>query len=238
VNRVSVTAALVVILTLAPLSPVNAGNGEPTRVRPGDGRVALTFDDGPHPYWTPRILDALDRHGVRATFFVVGASVVTHPELVAEMARRGHSVQNHTWSHPSLVDLSDDGINRQLSRTDEAIWRLTGVTPSCMRPPYMYVNRRVRDVAAAAGTATVLWDRDPQEWRWRSVTRTIDYLISGTGSGDIILLHDTHGAVVLPTLDAVIPALRGQGLEFDVICAPSASGPFEPRRFVGGNELR
>lgn len=234
--RVYVTAALLVALTITPTAA--ADDAELVRVRPQDGHVALTFDDGPHPHWTPRILDALDRSGVRATFFVIGALVEAHPDLVFEMARRGHSVQNHTWSHPSLTALSDDAIRRQLSRTDRAIWQATGVMPSCLRPPYMYVNQRVRGVAASAGMATVLWDRDPQEWRWRSVARTIDYLTDTTKGGDVILLHDTHGDVVLPTLDAVIPALRDQGLDFDVICGPSAAGPFEPRRFIGPSEMR
>jgi peptidoglycan-N-acetylglucosamine deacetylase len=205
-------------------------------VRPRAGRVALTFDDGPHPHWTPRLLDLLDRHAVRATFFVVGAYADLYPDIIGDMARRGHSVQNHTWSHASLTSLRSDAAGRQLTRASASIARHTHIEPTCMRPPFMHIDARIRGVAANAGLDVVLWDRDPQEWRTLSVATTVDYLVNRTADGDIILLHDSVGWVVLPVLERVIPALRARGLDFDPICAHPPREVY-PRRLTSAGEM-
>src|SRR5690348_3178119 len=105
--------------------------------RTGDPRtVALTFDDGPNPAVTPDLLDLLDRHAIRATFFLIGAHVRAYPDLAREVVRRGHTIGNHTDTHPALPLLSGRKISQELDRCDEAIRSATDVVPRWMRPPY------------------------------------------------------------------------------------------------------
>jgi peptidoglycan-N-acetylglucosamine deacetylase len=252
-HSASILGMVLALLPIAPLamasrSPEPSRDGatvetspdafQPASVRPRPGRVALTFDDGPHPHWTIPLLDLLDRHGVRATFFVLGEYVQAYPEIAREIARRGHSVQNHTWSHPILTSLPEASIRLQFERTGDAITRHTGTAAVCMRPPYMETNDRVRRVARSIGLVEVLWDQDPQEWRTRSVSLTVDDLLAHTKPGDIILLHDALGAVVLPALGVLIPALQARGMEFDRICADPEHDPVYPRRLTPAGEMR
>src|SRR4030095_12805818 len=98
--------------------------------------IALTFDDGPSATLTPKLLDLLAAHHIKATFFVIGENVAEHPEIVTRAAREGHEIASHSWSHPNLGKMSDEGVRSQLQRTDDAIKSATGARPALMRPPY------------------------------------------------------------------------------------------------------
>jgi peptidoglycan/xylan/chitin deacetylase (PgdA/CDA1 family) len=128
---------------LAAIAACAAAEGELARSRRwlvrGSARrpeVALTFDDGPHPVFTPRVLDILARYRIRATFFCVGLCAVAYPELVARIAEEGHHLGNHTWSHPYLPDLTRDELLRQVDTTGEVLGGIAGTVPVMMRPPY------------------------------------------------------------------------------------------------------
>src|SRR5438132_10143074 len=97
--------------------------------------IALTFDDGPSAKLTPKLLDVLAAHHIKATFFVIGENVAEHPEIVARAAREGHEIGNHSWSHPNLAKMSDAGVRNQLQRTNDAIKSDTGSHPTIFRPP-------------------------------------------------------------------------------------------------------
>lgn len=191
----------------------------PIPLDPRPGHVALTFDDGPHPEWTPRVLDVLAEHDVKATFFVVGWRVEQHPEIVRRMIDEGHSVQNHTWSHPWLTHHSDATVVDQLVRTSEIIETVTGRTPHCVRPPFGATSTRVRGIFADLGLHQMMWERDPQEWRG-SAGYLVRFLVKHTRSGEVVLIHDTSGPVVITALPGIIAGLRDKGLEFDTICDP------------------
>jgi peptidoglycan/xylan/chitin deacetylase (PgdA/CDA1 family) len=188
------------------------------RVRPRPGTVALTFDDGPSPATTPAVLDVLDRYGVKATFFVIGRSAAAHPDLIREIARRGHSIQNHTWSHPWLTRHSDATIEAQLVEGAAAIEVITGRPPACWRPPYMAINTRVQDVADRLGYRTILWDVDPFDWRRPGSSVVANHVLRHTRDGDIVLFHDTTGPSTTSALPAIIEGLRARGLGFDTLC--------------------
>src|SRR2546430_4197491 len=98
--------------------------------------IAITFDDGPSETLTPKLLDLLAAHHIKATFFVIGENVAEHPEIVTRAAREGHEIGNHSWSHPNFGKMSDDSVRSQLRRTDDAIRGATGSRPTLMRPPY------------------------------------------------------------------------------------------------------
>lgn len=180
--------------------------------------MALTFDDGPHPEWTPVVLDALDEFGIKATFFVNGFRVDMHPELAAEIVRRGHSLQNHTFGHNRLIELSDYGVTRDIARGEESIRAATGTEPTCLRPPWGESNGRVRSAAAQEGERVVMWTIDTLDWLHRSPERTVAAVAAELEPGAVILLHDSLGWVTRDALRGIVVAVRGAGLEFDTIC--------------------
>jgi peptidoglycan-N-acetylglucosamine deacetylase len=207
---------------------VAAGGGQaeagPVRYEPDPGHVALTFDDGPHPTWTPAVLDILDDAGVEATFFVVGEEVERHPDLVADILRRGHSVQNHSHTHADLTELSEAAVEAELQQTDDAIVAAGGSPSECYRPPYGAYDSRVSAVADRLALEAILWDRDTRDWAQPGVVTIVDRATRAT-SGEIILLHDGSGdrRQTVSALPEIIDDLRAQGYGFQALCTPGGS---------------
>ncbi|MGI5179416.1 bifunctional polysaccharide deacetylase/glycosyltransferase family 2 protein [Dactylosporangium sp. CA-152071] len=148
------------------------------------GAVALTFDDGPDPRWTPLILDALRRHHARATFFVVGSRVNQHPDLVRRIVAEGHELGVHTFTHADLAALPAWRQRLELDLTRTAIAAATGRTVRLLRPPYLSVPERL-----PAGFLTVMTDRDTQDWQRPGV----DAIVAAAAPGGVVLLHDGGG---------------------------------------------
>ena len=133
--------------------------------------IALTFDDGPHPTLTPRLLDILDDKNVRATFYLLGSRVARHPELAKRIRRDGHEIGNHTWSHPNLANRSDTTLLSELERTTEVIQKATGKRPRTMRPPYGSLTMRQRRlVNSKLRMPTVMWSIDSLDYTGSSST--------------------------------------------------------------------
>jgi peptidoglycan/xylan/chitin deacetylase (PgdA/CDA1 family) len=175
--------------------------------------LALTFDDGPHPIYTPQILDVLARHHVHATFFLVGSNVVRYPGVVARMYREGHQIGNHTWSHPDLTRLSASAIRDQIERTNEAIEAIIGVRPTTIRPPYGAIDARVRHLL---DQHIVLWTVDPNDWRDR-VTKTVIFRVVHKAQVlSDILLHDIHPTTAA-AVDTIVSSLLDEGYTFVTI---------------------
>jgi len=180
--------------------------------------VALTFDDGPDPRNTPRVLEALARYGVVATFFCVGAAAHAHPDLLARAARAGHLVANHTWSHPYLPDLSHPELCWQVEATGTALAAAAGqaAVPGLVRPPYGAYTPEVLGWLAEQDTTTVLWDVDTNDWQLSGPDVIAEQAVRGARNGSIVLLHDgggdrTQTATALPTL---IEGLLDRGFRF------------------------
>jgi peptidoglycan/xylan/chitin deacetylase (PgdA/CDA1 family) len=188
------------------------------RVVPRPGRVALTFDDGPHPKWTPVVLDVLEEYDVRATFFVNGFRVDAYPEVAAEVVRRGHSLQNHGYGHQRLTELSDRGVRSDIVRGAESIIDATGIAPTCLRPPWGLTSGRIRGIAGGTGEMTVLWTVDSADYAHQSGAKSIERVLHDLHAGDIILMHDSIGWAARDALPTIIEAVRAAGLEFDTIC--------------------
>ena len=193
--------------------------------RPGGGlaprpdAVALTFDDGPHPWYTPKVLDILDRYHVKATFFVLGVQAQRYPELVAEIARRGHSVQNHTCAHLDLTRYSYVSVLEEIRCGSDWIEKLTGSRPTCFRPPYGAMSSGVIAAARELGEPPVLWTIDTQDYS-RPGSTTIARRALAAGGGDTVLMHDAGGYrdQTVAALPSIIEGLRARGLEFDTLC--------------------
>jgi peptidoglycan/xylan/chitin deacetylase (PgdA/CDA1 family) len=188
-------------------------------IEPRPGRVALTFDDGPSPVWTPLVLDILREYDVTATFFVIGWRVEQHPDIVRRMVAEGHSVQNHSWSHLWLTRYSTATVVEQLERGSEIIEAVTGQEPNCIRPPFGAHDARIRSIFRDLGLHSIMWHRDPQEWRG-SVNSVTSYLVRHTRDQEIVLMHDTNGYVIARALPGIIEGIRAKGLGFDTICDP------------------
>ncbi len=178
--------------------------------------VVLTFDDGPDPRYTPQILDILDRYGVKATFFVVGTEAKRHPELTRTVARRGHSVQNHTWSHADLGKLSWSAFQRQVKDTDAQIRAGSGKTAGCLRPPYGTRNALLDRRAAALGKRLVLWDVDSRDWTRPGPAAIEQRVAANVRDGSVILFHDGGGnrAQTVAALPGVLKLLQDSGFGF------------------------
>jgi peptidoglycan/xylan/chitin deacetylase (PgdA/CDA1 family) len=162
--------------------------------------IAMTFDDGPHPTNTPRLLDILRQRNIKATFYVIGQNVQRYPEITRRIVAEGHEIGNHTWSHTKLTTLGDSSVQEELRRTQDAIVAATGVKPRTMRPPYGALLTRQREmVFNEFGYPTVLWSVDPEDWRRPGVDVVCSRILGGASNGAIILAHDLHA----PTVDAM-----------------------------------
>jgi peptidoglycan/xylan/chitin deacetylase (PgdA/CDA1 family) len=199
-------------------------------------KLAITFDDGPNPKITPELLNLLDRFQARASFFVIGRFARECPELLREIAERGHTVGNHTLRHPNLFWRSAPRIREELQHCNEAIFAATGAPPRWFRPPFGLRNPWVISEARKLGLDTVLWTLLPGDWRDKPSSWLIKRLeviakhaqtavsggkISETGHGDILCLHDgdhrfLNGdrSATLAALQHWLPRWRDLGLEF------------------------
>ncbi|MCC5951574.1 MAG: S-layer homology domain-containing protein [Acidimicrobiia bacterium] len=194
-------------------------SGGTVMLRPAPGTVALTFDDGPHPVYTPQIMSILEGHGARGTFFVIGTAARQYPHLIADMVRRGHSVQNHTVNHPFLTRLSNAGITGELAGANDAIVAGGAPRPRCYRPPYGATDGRVRSIAAGMGLTEQMWNIDTADYT-RPGAHVIRQRVAGARSGDIVLFHDgpANREQTVAALPGILADLRARGLRADTIC--------------------
>lgn len=208
----------------------------------GQRRIALTFDDGPDPAYTPQLLDLLRRHGVTATFFVLGRKAEKHPELIRRIHGEGHQLGIHNYTHLSNWLMTPWTVRRkQVNRSADIVEAITGVRPTCYRPPWGIIN--LCDFRLRKDYTIVLWSLMAHDWR-RSVgaNRLKEFLLRKAKDGSVVLLHDsgeTFGAdrdapaAMLKALDAVIDELKRRGFEFVRVDAMLPAGrrqsePYNP----------
>jgi peptidoglycan-N-acetylglucosamine deacetylase len=188
----------------------------------GERRIALTFDDGPDPAWTPRVLDRLAAAGVHATFFVVGERAERAPDVVRRMAAEGHEVGNHSWSHKSLWLCGPRATTAEIARAHEAIAALAGTPPRHFRPPWGMVNAAMFTALRRVGERCVFWSIQPEGQRPVPATRQVDYVVARARPGSIVDLHDAEGtpaagARLLEGLPALLQGLRARGYAFTTV---------------------
>ena len=185
---------------------------------PDDGPVVyLTFDDGPHPTYTPQVLDVLARHGARATFFVVGSMAERRPLLIQRIAHEGHTLANHSWNHESLARVSRTAFDRSIGRTQDILGPLA--TP-CLRPPYYAIGRFTEEWSNELGLRLVGWTYSPRDWEQRPARAIADGIVARSFPGAIILLHDGGGprSATVRGLDMALERLSDRGFEFKPLC--------------------
>ena len=175
-------------------------------------QIALTFDDGPHPIYTPEVLKLLGRYNAKATFFCIGKNVMQHSEIVREIHAGGHVVGNHSYSHASTIDFKGtNGWLEELQQTDAVIMQAIGRRPRFFRPPYGVTTPHLASAIRTSGHRVIGWRVRPYDTLGsRSPARIVRTILRKVKPGAIILLHDTHNRIV-PVLEQLLPELRQHG---------------------------
>lgn len=180
---------------------------------PSGKYVAFTFDDGPHPNVTPRILQTLKEYDIRATFFMLGNRVKNYPNIAKQVADNGHEIGNHTYSHPNLKKSTTQQIIEEIHSTNEIITLTTGIEPTLFRPPYGNYTNEVLEYAKTNGYSTILWSVDSLDWKSRNVSSINRMVTQHTTNGSIVLMHDIHAATADALLQ-LIQTLQTEGYQF------------------------
>lgn len=215
------TAALAVFIILLSYVPVGADDGESWHggdvfAGCGEGVVALTFDDGPHPYQTDKILAVLEKYGVKATFFEIGRNVRLYPDVTGRVIAAGHEIGNHTESHSFLHGLSTERVACEIMSADDAICGEFEYETHFLRPPGGIYDGTVIEAAADEEKIIALWTIDTLDWNHKSCESITGEILGKVKGGDIILMHDyvsgeTHTA---EALEIIIPELQRRGYTF------------------------
>ena len=186
--------------------------------------VALTFDDGPDPVFTPLVLDQLGRHGVRATFFLVGHRVAAHPDIVRRVLSEGHAVGSHTWSHPEPGALTWPRLWRDVVTGRRALDDVVGHRTSLFRPPLGHLDHATTTAVRLARLQPWLWTTDPRDWEPGRRTDEIVDIVQHTPPGGVVLLHDgleqprapraLDRSATVRAIPAIVDAVKARGLDF------------------------
>ncbi|MEU4677483.1 bifunctional polysaccharide deacetylase/glycosyltransferase family 2 protein [Micromonospora sp. NPDC023737] len=224
---------------------------EPVSRSMPDRTIALTFDDGPDPRWTPQVLDVLRRHHAHATFFVVGARVNEHPELVRRILAEGHEIGSHTFTHADLAAVPGWRGDLELSLTRKAIASATGREVTLLRPPFSSLPSALTAAdyaavraAAGSGHVAVLADRDTHDWQRPGAARIAEAATPAGGRGAVVLMHDGGGdrEQTVAALDRLLPELTRQGYRFTTVSAgidaPESTVPAGTGTRISGTLVR
>ncbi|MFJ9025061.1 glycosyltransferase [Streptomyces sp. NPDC102259] len=217
---------------------IDSRGGRSTSREVPDHRLVLTFDDGPDPVWTPKVLDVLKKHHAHAVFFVTGTMASRYPDLVQRMVDEGHEVGLHTFNHPDLSFQSKKRISWELSQNQLALAGAAGIRTSLFRPPYSSFADAMDDKSwpvteyiGSLGYLTVVNNTDSEDWKKPGVEEIIRRATPKGGKGAIVLMHDSGGDrhQTVQALDRFLPELQSRGYEFEnltaALGAPSAHTP-------------
>lgn len=173
-------------------------------------RVALTFDDGPHPTVTPQILNLLDQYNAKATFFMLGQRVKNSPEIAKDVLNRGHEIGNHTWGHPVLTRIGTEQVLNEYHSTNNIIHEVLGQYPTVFRPPYGAINDHVTSLL---NLPVIMWSIDTYDWKHRNANQLLPHVQYVMHNNAIILMHDIHQSTA-DGLESVLAYLQQQGYQF------------------------
>lgn len=219
----------VVFLFIAPISSSAYSNEKIPVYRKikNDGhKIALTFDDGPHPRYTPQILDILDEYNIKATFFVVGVNAKYYPKALQMIAERGHEIANHTYTHPHVSRIDQEKLKREVEDCETEILSLVDERTKLFRPPEGMIDENMLAALSVLDYKVVLWNIDTRDWAHTPAPKISEHVINNISDGDIILMHDYIGKNS-PTPEALrlfLPILIEKGYKFVTISELIASG--------------
>ncbi len=200
---------------------INQQNEEREVVRKGttdEKVIAITFDDGPHPRFTPQILSILKENDAKATFFVLGKHAEWYSKALLQVKEEGHEIGNHSYGHVDIKKISEEVIISEIEKTQDIIFKLTGNKPSLFRPPFGFYNEKLLKILKERDLKVILWTetQDPLDWNHPGVDKIVKKVLSNAQSGDIILLHDyAEGECeAIKALEIILPELKKRGFRF------------------------
>lgn len=179
--------------------------------------VALTFDDGPHPYFTPMLLEVLSQERAPATFFLLGRQVEKYPRIAARIVREGHELGNHGYSHRAMRFLSWKDIYREIRKTERLVAYHVGVKTTLFRPPYGEIVPMIVNVNRYAGYKLIRWSIDPKDWdQSRNAATIAEHVLTAVKPGDVLLFHDggRNQEEAIQAVRQIIRVLKKQGYQF------------------------
>ena len=179
-------------------------------------KIALSFDDGPHPKTTDKILDVLAKYGIKATFFVVGENVEYYSAAAIRAVREGHEIGNHTYHHTLLSRTCENTITEEIRKTDEIIFRTAGIHPKLFRPPEGAYGECALKTAQNMHYRMILWTVDTRDWERPPAQTIVETVMANVKGGSIVLFHDYmhKNAQTMQALEILIPKLLEKGFEF------------------------
>lgn len=186
---------------------------ETVALNPDGKYIALTFDDGPSAKVTPRVLQTLEQHDAKATFFMLGNRVEMYPNIAAQVVAAGHELANHTFSHPNLKKLTHKEMTEEISKTNKIIEAATGVTPTLFRPPYGIYNQDILNYTTSENYTTIMWSVDSLDWKSRNPAAIKNEILNNITNKSVVLMHDIHTATA-EALPEILMALKKEGYEF------------------------
>lgn len=172
--------------------------------------VAITFDDGPNRSTTEKLLDGLKQRDVKATFFIVGENIEGNEDIIKRMKEEGHEIGNHTYTHCDLSRVNRECALREIDKTNELIYEITGQMPQYIRPPFGNTSDRIFYIEEMT---VVLWQVDPMDWNTNNVDKVVNQVVKNVKPDDIILLHDIYDSSVSAAL-RIIDELQNEGYVF------------------------
>lgn len=157
--------------------------------------ISITFDDGPHPVYTPQILDVLANYNAKATFFITGNKADKYPDVLKRIVKEGHEVANHTYNHIYNAKISSNTLIKELDLTARTIKRIAGITPSLYRPVGGFYNDTITNTAVKKDYLVIMWSlhQDPKDWTNPGINRITKHVLKSVRPGDIVILHDAGG---------------------------------------------
>lgn len=187
---------------------------------PAPKTVALTFDDGPSPIYTPQILAILKKYNIKATFFVVGSNAKQYPEVIKAIHDAGHPVNSHSMTHPMLTKLSNKTLQYEVTTPNTIINNIIGIKPLCLRYPFGLSNEHVRNVIRSNGMIPVPMGFNSFDYERPGTQKIISWVLQNAYSRQVILLHDGYDKreQTVAALPAIIEGIQKKGLGFSTIC--------------------
>lgn len=193
-------------LMLCAIPYIDANSKKPEEIK----TVALTYDDGPNPVYTEKLLKVLAEEDVPATFFLMGKQVELYPEIVKEIRNEGHMIGNHTYSHINVCNTSREQVFEEIKKTNELIFQSCGSYPELFRPPFGCERKGLSEELAMF---FVFWNIDTRDWHVQNTSAIVNRILKNVKDGDIILMHDAYDTTVEAT-KTVIPKLKEMGYTF------------------------
>ncbi len=181
-----------------------------TKKSENKGKIAITFDDGPVPGYTEKLLDGLKKRKVRASFFVTGMHAKESPDLIKRMQDEGHLIGNHTYSHMQLTKNNEEEFIKEIRETNAVIKEITGEAPTYVRPPYGLWNKKCEE---ELNMFRVMWTVDPRDWCTMNADKVFCRVVDKVQENDIILMHDGYDSSILAALE-IIDKLQDEGYDF------------------------